>query len=155
MNLYLVVNNHSTAKLNIYFVFLSVHNFHKELEGDVSLPTTSVLLKGFKAGPASGYNPDPVQRRRGYHMSITQRYPVWYVEQLGLPHLGVPVISTQIKHPVSSIHLATAFISTLNILIQERGLLITAMDNSGSVHIYLIENPVALIYSKLGHIIYK
>ena len=46
-------------------------------------------------------------------MSIIQRYPHWYVGQFGLPHLGVSVLSTQIKHPVFSTHLATAFISTL------------------------------------------
>ena len=43
-------------------------------------------------------------------MSITQRYPHWYVGQFGLPHLVVSVVSTQIKHPVSSAHLATVFI---------------------------------------------
>ena len=46
-------------------------------------------------------------------MSIIPRYPHWYVGQFGLPHLGVSVVSTQIKHPVSSPHSATAFISTL------------------------------------------
>ena len=46
-------------------------------------------------------------------MSITQRYHHWYVWKFGLPHLGISVVSTQIKYPVSSTHLATAFISAL------------------------------------------
>ena len=46
-------------------------------------------------------------------MSITQRYTHWYVGKFGLPHLGVSVVSTQIKYPVSSTRLTTAFISAL------------------------------------------
>ena len=49
--------------------------------------------------------PDLTQKRRGYDMSITQRYIRWYVGKFGLPLVWFSVVSTQIKHPVFSTHL--------------------------------------------------
>ena len=78
-------------------------------------------------------------------MSLTQRYPHWYVGKFGLPHLGVSVVSTQITYPVSSTHLATAFISALKYSNTGKG----AFDYSHGhfrVSAYtLIEKPVDLI----------
>ena len=52
-------------------------------------------------------------------MSITQRHPHWYVGQLGLPHLGVSVVSTKMEHPIPVLLLRS--FQPFDILTQEKG----------------------------------
>ena len=78
--------------------------------------------------------PDLVQRRKFYDMSITQRYHPWYVVgQFGVPHVWVSVVSTQVNilypAPIMLLH-------SFQYSYTGKGLLITAMENSGLVHIF-------------------
>ena len=96
--------------------------------------------------------PDPVQRRMGYDMSITQRYHPWYVGQFGVPHVWVSVVSTQMKHPASSTHLYTAFISIFQ---YSKGAFDYSLGQFRVSAYILIEKNSWPDLFKIGHMIYK